>query len=136
MYQVQGFTEDRNALEQAVDPRSPHSRIPKIFLYADNFRPYISTPAIFVEIGRYLADLPGKKNLIWFSGSFPSAILPTADPMVETLSVDDQIKEATDSLARGRVAVYPVDVRGVVCDMPECGAGHRQGTGHRGTMRG
>lgn len=122
LYQVQGFTEDRNALEQAVDPKSPHSRIPKIFLYADNFRPYVSTPAIFAEIGRYLADMPGRKNLIWFSGSFPSAILPNADPTMDAFSVDDQIKEATDSLARGRVAVYPVDVRGVVCTSPACGA--------------
>lgn len=121
LYQVQGFTEDRNALEQAVDPKNPHSRIPKIFLYADNFRPYISTPAIFAEIGRYLADMPGRKNLIWFSGSFPSAILPSADPNVEALSVDDLIKEATDSLARGRVAVYPVDVRGVVVTSPNAG---------------
>lgn len=121
LYQVQGFTEDRNALEQAVDPKNPHSRIPKIFLYADNFRPYISTPAIFAEIGRYVADFPGRKNLIWFSGSFPSAIMTSADPNVEALSVEDQIKEATDSLARGRVAVYPVDVRGVVSTSPNAG---------------
>ena len=121
LYQVQGFTEDRNALEQAIDPKNPHSRIPKILLYADNFRPYISTPAIFAEIGRYVADFPGRKNLIWFSGSFPSAIMPTSDPRVEALSVDDQIKEATDSLARGRVAVYPVDVRGVVSTSPNAG---------------
>jgi len=121
LYQVQGFTEDRNALDQAVDPKNPHSRVPKIFLYADNFRPYISTPAIFAEIGRYVADFPGRKNLIWFSGSFPSAIMATSDPMVEALSVDDQIKEATDSLARGRVAVYPVDVRGVVATSPNPG---------------
>ncbi|HTZ84856.1 MAG TPA: VWA domain-containing protein, partial [Candidatus Acidoferrales bacterium] len=102
-------------------PKNPHSRIPKIFLYADNFRPYISTPAIFAEIGRYVADFPGRKNLIWFSGSFPWAIMPTSDPRVEALSVDDQIKEATDSLARGRVAVYPVDVRGVVSTSPNAG---------------
>lgn len=122
LYQVQGFTEDRNALEQAVDPKNPHSRIPKIFLYADNFRPYISTPAIFAEIGRYLADLPGRKNLIWFSGSFPSSIMLTGDASAEPLSVNDQIKEATDSLARGRVAVYPVDVRGVVATSPSAGS--------------
>lgn len=122
LYQVQGFTEDRNALGQAVDPKNPHSRIPKIFLYADNFRPYISTPAIFAEIGRYLADLPGRKNLIWFSGSFPSSIMLTGDASAEPLSVNDQIKEATDSLARGRVAVYPVDVRGVVATSPSAGS--------------
>ena len=114
LYQVQGFSEDRNLLAEAVDPRNPRSRIPKIFLYADNYRPYISTPAVFAQIGDYLADLQGRKNLIWFSSSFPSTIMPNSDPQTEALSVNDQIKEATDSLARGRVAVYPVDVRGVV----------------------
>jgi VWFA-related protein len=118
LYQVQGFTEDRKVLVEAVDPKNPHSRIPKIFLYADNYRPYISTPGVFAQIGNYLADLPGRKNLIWFSGSFPSAIVASSDPNIEALNVDDQIKEATDSLTRGRVAVYPVDVRGVVAMSP------------------
>jgi VWFA-related protein len=118
LFQVQGFTEDRKRLAEAVDPKNPKSRIPKIFLLADNFRPYISTPGVLAHIGDYLADLAGHKNLIWFSSSFPSAILPTADPQGEALNINDQIKEATDSLARGRVAVYPVDVRGVVATSP------------------
>ena len=118
LYQVQGFTENRKELAEAVDPKSAHSRIPKIFLYADNYRPYVSTPGVFAQIGSYLADLPGRKNLIWFSGSFPSAIMASSDPNMEPLNIDDQIKEATDSLTRGRVAVYPVDVRGVVATSP------------------
>jgi VWFA-related protein len=118
LYQVQGFSEDRNLLAEAVDPKNPRCRIPKIFLYADNYRPYISTPGVFAKLGEYLADLPGRKNLIWFSGSFPSAIMPSSDPGTEALNVNDQIKEATDSLTRGRVAVYPVDVRGVVATGP------------------
>jgi hypothetical protein len=108
-------------LAEAVDPSTPHARIPKIFLYAENFRPYISTPAIFARLGEYLADLPGRKNLIWFSGSFPSAIMLSSDPNGEPLNINDQIKEATDSLARGRVAVYPVDVRGAVATGPAAG---------------
>ena len=123
LYHVQGFTEDRNILADALDPNSPHAHIPKIFLYADNYRPYISTPAVLANIGRYLADLPGRKNLIWFSGAFPSVILATSDPNNEALSVSDQVKEATDTLARGRVAVYPVDVRGTVPTSPSASAG-------------
>jgi VWFA-related protein len=118
LYQVQGFTEDRKVLADAVDPKSPHSKIPKIFLYADNYRPYISTPGVLKSIAEYLADLPGHKNLIWFSGSFPSAIMPTSDSNMEAFSVDDLIKEATNSLARGRIAVYPVDAKGVVVTSP------------------
>jgi VWFA-related protein len=112
LYQVQGFTEDRNLLSQVLDPANPHSRIPKIFLLADNYRPYVSTPAVLAHIGEYLADLPGHKNLIWISDSFPSGIMPTSGSSVEALSISDQIKEATDTLARARIAVYPIDARG------------------------
>jgi VWFA-related protein len=121
LYQVQGFTEDRSLLAEAVDPKSPHSKIPKIFLLADNFRPYISTPAVLGSIGQYLANLSGRKNLIWFSSSFPAAIMMTSDPNGDAFSINDQIKEATDSLARGRVAVYPVDARGAVATGPSTG---------------
>lgn len=121
LFQVQGFTEDRNLLAEAVDPKNPHARIPKIFLYADNFRPFISTPGVLAQIGKYLEDLPGHKNLIWFSGAFPSTIMPDGKDGTEALSVSDQIKEATDSLTRGRVAVYPVDVRGPVATAATAG---------------
>ncbi|MGH9497164.1 MAG: VWA domain-containing protein [Candidatus Sulfotelmatobacter sp.] len=121
LYQVQGFTEDRALLAEAVDPKTAHSKIPKIFLLADNFRPYISTPAVLGNIGEYLANLSGRKNLIWFSGSFPSAIMMNSDPKSDAFSINDQIKAATDSLARGRVAVYPVDARGTVSTAPATG---------------
>jgi VWFA-related protein len=121
LYQVQGFTEDRNLLAQAVDPKSLHSKIPKIFLNADNFRPYVSTPAVLGSIGEYLAALAGHKNLIWFSDAFPSAIMMGSDPKSDAFSISDQIKQATDSLARGRVAVYPIDARGAVATAPTSG---------------
>ena len=31
------------------------------------------------QLARYMSALPGRKNLIWFSGSFPVNILPDAD---------------------------------------------------------
>jgi len=129
LFQVQGFTEDRNRLADAVDPKNPHCRIPKIFLYADNYRPFISTPGVLARIGEYLADLPGHKNLIWFSGAFPSAIMPDGKGETEALSISDQIREATDNLTRGRVAVYPVDVRGVVVTSPGASGGAPAGNG-------
>jgi VWFA-related protein len=73
------------------------------------------------EIGRFLAGLPGRKNLIWLSGSFPSGVLPGTNFNVTTLASDqatrnfgDQMKQATDLLNLGHVAVYPVDVRGII----------------------
>ncbi len=28
------------------------------------------------QLARYLADIPGRKNVIWLSGSFPAGIVP------------------------------------------------------------
>ena len=113
LYLIQGFTEDRNRLADAVDPKNPHSHLPRIFLYADNYRPAISTPRVLMSIAKFLSDLPGHKNIIWISEAFPSAIMPSADPGSEGRSMSDEVKEATDALARGQIAVYPVDARGV-----------------------
>jgi VWFA-related protein len=73
------------------------------------------------EIGRFLAGLPGRKNLVWLSASFPAGILPNSNVNVNSLSQDqstrnygEDIKEATDMLNLSHVAVYPVDVRGVI----------------------
>ena len=79
--------------------------------------PTISNPIIrrrarLFGIAKFLYDLPGHKNLIWLSASFQSAILPSSDPTVEGLSSSEEIKETTDTLARGQIAVYPIDVRG------------------------
>lgn len=120
LHLVQGFTEDRNLLAAAVDPKNPRSHVPRIFLYANNYQPYASTPRAFINIAKFLAELPGHKNLIWLSASFPSSLMPSSDPAVEGVSISDEIKEATDTLARGQIAVYPVDVRGpVVTNSPE-----------------
>jgi VWFA-related protein len=114
LYLVQGFTEDRNLLADAVNPKNPRSHIPRIFLYADNFQPFYSATRALIGIAKFLTDLPGHKNVIWLSASFQSAILPSSDAAVEGLSASEDIKEMTDTLARGQIAVYPVDVRGSV----------------------
>src|SRR5450755_1474303 len=31
------------------------------------------------QLARYLADIPGRKNVIWLSGSFPTGIVPDSD---------------------------------------------------------
>ena len=114
LYLVQGFTEDRNRLADAVDTKNPRSHIPRIFMYADNYQPYFSTPRALIKIAKFLADLPGHKNVIWLSASFPSSMMPNSDPGTGALNSNEEIKEATDTLARGQIAVYPVDVRGAV----------------------
>jgi VWFA-related protein len=48
------------------------------------------------QLAHYLSAISGRKNLIWFSGAFPLASDPGA------------------VLSAARVAVYPVDARGIV----------------------
>ena len=37
----------------------------------------------FSDIARYLAAVPGRKNLIWFAGDFPVVIFPKFDQRME-----------------------------------------------------
>jgi hypothetical protein len=86
-----------------------------VFLYGDNFRALYSVPRVLIGIAKYVHDLPGRKNVIWFSGSFPSSTSAGADPIgSEAESYYRDVKQATDEMARGQIAVYPVDTHGVV----------------------
>lgn len=68
-------------------------------------------------LGRYLSGLPGRKNLIWFSGSFPVNILPDGDlknPFGVEASMEEEFHETINLLSRSQVAVYPIDARGLM----------------------
>ncbi len=72
----------------------------------------------FNQMARYLANIPGRKNLVWFSGSFPITILPDssgtlADPFAVVANYEDEFRQTVDLLGRSQVAVYPVDARGL-----------------------
>lgn len=70
------------------------------------------------EISRFLAGLPGRKNLLWLSGAFPAGIMPdpdlgNRDSFTVTRNYSETIMRASDLLNLSHVAVYPVDVRGI-----------------------
>jgi len=69
----------------------------------------------FTQLARYLSGIPGRKNLVWLSGSFPLNIFPNPD-LTEyqpvTRNYEIPIKKATNLLAEAHVAVYPVSVKG------------------------
>ena len=69
------------------------------------------------QLARYLSGIPGRKNVIWFSGSFPIALDPNdamQDPFEAMRSYSDDIRETAELLSAARVAVYPVDARGLM----------------------
>ncbi len=69
------------------------------------------------ELARYLASIPGRKNLIWFSGAFPINILPNndgaSDPFSSAINMEYEYRDTVNLLSRAQVAVYPVDARGL-----------------------
>lgn len=73
----------------------------------------------FQELTRYLENIPGRKNVIWFSGSFPTTIFPRGDlpnPFVGVADFQSQIRKTADLLSASRVALYPVEAGGLVTD--------------------
>jgi len=69
------------------------------------------------DLARYLSAIPGRKNLIWLSGSFPIALDPDStleSPFSAMRNYAAQVRETSDLLAAARVAVYPVDARGLM----------------------
>ena len=70
------------------------------------------------QLARYLQAIPGRKNVIWFSGSFPITIfgdfgVGAADPMRQ---YQDEIAKTANLLAGSQVAIYPIGAQGVAPD--------------------
>jgi len=70
------------------------------------------------QLARYLSGIPGRKNIIWFSGSFPNVI--AREDKSGNLAFDSarsyvqQIRETTELLTHARVSIYPIDARGTL----------------------
>jgi VWFA-related protein len=68
------------------------------------------------ELAGYLGGIEGRKNVIWFSGSFPFAIFPDSslpDPFKNIDTIREEVQKAADLLTAARVAIYAVDARGM-----------------------
>ena len=85
--------------------------------YALRDQVYI-TQAALEAIAEHLSGLPGRKKLVWISGSFP-AISPSGRSSLsggtlnEYLDFTPQIKHSIEALNGANVAVYPIDPRGI-----------------------
>jgi VWFA-related protein len=98
---LQGFTSDRALLRTAVRkviPRFP----PPNREYMDDFQ-------TLQQIEAYLGQIPGRKNVLWFSGG--STFYLRSD--VTTLSMQSGWQVIYDELEAHRIAIYPIDARGL-----------------------
>ncbi len=79
-------------------------------------------------LGLYLSQFRGRKNLVWLAGTFPIDIIPTTgtlglessglagspDPFRGNRSYTISILDLALLLQSGNIAMYPVDVRGLI----------------------
>lgn len=125
--QQEKFQDQSLATGNIADPNAPSEQKQAILAGINHMRQFVSDEASFNddvrvkltlqamdELGRYLGPLPGRKNLIWFSASFPIGVDPDfnqtdAYRLMRDYSPD--VKATAQRLASARVAVYPIDAR-------------------------
>ena len=71
----------------------------------------------FQNLSRYLAQFPGRKNVMWVSGSFPVTFFPETNPKgIFRKEYQSDIRQTADLLTADQVAVYPISARGLAVD--------------------
>ena len=72
-------------------------------------------------IAWHMAGMPGRKKLVWVTGSFPAATLDqrarVGSSQLEIQDFGNQINQAIRKLNEANVAVYPIDPHGVTTGM-------------------
>jgi len=74
-----------------------------------------NTLEAFQELAGYLAGIPGRKNVIWFSSAFPLVLFPNPqlrDEFAVNREYDPLVRKTDAMLAQAQVAVYPVAAEG------------------------
>jgi VWFA-related protein len=66
----------------------------------------------FQALARYLSQFPGRKNVMWISGTFPLNFFPeTSSRGTPRKEYRSDIRETADLLTADQVAVYPISAR-------------------------
>ena len=123
MHLIQGFSSDPKALLAAAESKRDMPSMARPF-YGHGETNELTRMQILRDgmqtMGRYLAGFPGRKNLIWFTTQTPMAMLSggIGNSFGDTFGVyggyaPGDFAGLTGVLTLSRVAVYPVDARGV-----------------------
>jgi VWFA-related protein len=75
--------------------------------FQDDVRARITLQA-FEQLAQYLEGIPGRKNVIWFSSSFPISITEGV--------TGENLARTANLLAASQIAVYPLGAEGVTAD--------------------
>lgn len=73
------------------------------------------------QLARYLSPFPGRKNLIWISGSFPVSFFPQSAAQYQEPGVPSEfrleLQKTADLFTADQVAVYPIDAKGIAAGL-------------------
>lgn len=101
---LQSFTDDHALLMTAIRRAIPQFRSPDA--------PYTRDDDILKQMAASLSQVPGRKNILWFSGG--SNIYAGSDPFNPDAYMDAPSRRPLyDLLEAERIAVYPIDARGL-----------------------
>jgi VWFA-related protein len=68
----------------------------------------------FQALARYLAPIPGRKNVMWIAGSFPIHFFPDSGKRARFASGHEgEVQQTADLLTADQVAVYPILASGL-----------------------
>lgn len=98
---VQDFTSNRKLLLDAV-----HKAIPRFLPLGSE---YLTDFDTLRQMAGSLSQLPGRKNVLWFSGG--STLFLNSDTIA--LQNDAAWRSLYDALDQERIAIYPIDARGL-----------------------
>lgn len=96
---LQSFTTNKALLMTAIRAAIPHFRTPGYW--------YRTSEETLWQIASYLSQIPGRKNVLWFSGG--SNLLLSPDPAV----TEAPRRPLYDMLEQRRISLYPIDARGL-----------------------
>ena len=124
---LQNFTPDHTLLLAAIRKALPRIPLPGRELRSD-------TDTLH-QIGSYLSQIPGRKNILWFSGgstffllnglsaiNAPGAAGATGSPPSAAIIANESggdigsLRQVYDELEAARIAVYPIDARGLTVE--------------------
>jgi VWFA-related protein len=74
----------------------------------------ITTLEAMQQLARYLQAIPGRKNVIWFSASFPLKIF--GDLSMGGQEFQEEVAKTANLLSATQVAVYPIGAEGLAVD--------------------
>jgi VWFA-related protein len=141
MHLIQGFSSDPKVLLAAAESNrnTPSLARPIKGNYYYYHKSHLETLRDGMRMmGRYLSAFPGRKNLIWFTGQVPlwRDGAGFGNPFHDSFGVDigDDLLGLTDVLTVSRVAVYPVDTRGLQIN-PQYTAAYRDAPSPSASLR-